>query len=104
MAAASSAAPPLPHPPAGCWSELLPVLASILLGVPTPLSPFLFIYISCVTDVCGGVALVYEGPEGAAMQARSTMEGWKETATVRSPPCSWCRAGHATTARHASST
>ena len=48
---------------AGCWSELLPVLATFFLGMPQPLSSFLMIIISCVTDVAAGVALTNELPE-----------------------------------------
>lgn len=56
---------------AGCWCELIPVLANFIFGVPTPLSAFLMIYISCVTDVCAGIALIYESPEGAIMQGKT---------------------------------
>ena len=42
---------------AGCWSELIPVLATFFLGMPQPLSSFLMIIISTVTDVYAGVAL-----------------------------------------------
>lgn len=52
---------------AGCWSELLPVLATFFVGMPTPLSSFLMIIISCMTDVYGGVALMWESPESALM-------------------------------------
>jgi len=52
---------------AGCWVELLPVLATFFLGMPQPLSAFLMIVISCITDVAAGVALTFEAPEGSAM-------------------------------------
>lgn len=52
---------------AGCWSELLPVLATFFFGVPQPLSSFLMIIISCGTDVLGGIALTYEKPETLLM-------------------------------------
>lgn len=48
---------------AGCWSELIPVLATFFLGIPQPLCSFLMIIISCITDVAGGVALTNEIPE-----------------------------------------
>ena len=53
---------------AGCWSELLPVLATFFLGLPQPLSSFLMIIISCMTDVAAGVALTNELPEKATMK------------------------------------
>ena len=52
---------------AGSWSELMPVLATFFLGMPQPLSSFLMIVISCMTDVCGGVALTSEPPEREIM-------------------------------------
>jgi sodium/potassium-transporting ATPase subunit alpha len=48
---------------AGCWSELLPVLATFFLGMPQPLSSFLMIIVSTVTDVFAGVALTNEPSE-----------------------------------------
>ena len=52
---------------AGCWAELLPVLATFFLGMPQPLSSFLMIMISCFSDVFVGVALMNEPPEDAIM-------------------------------------
>ena len=52
---------------AGCWSELIPVLATFFLGMPQPLSSFLMIIISCITDVAAGVALTNEIPEKTIM-------------------------------------
>jgi magnesium-transporting ATPase (P-type) len=52
---------------AGCWSELLPVLATFFLGMPQPLSSFLMIIVSCVTDVFAGVALTNEPSESDIM-------------------------------------
>jgi len=52
---------------AGCWSELIPVLATFFFGMPQPLSSFLMIIISCGTDVLGGIALTYEKPETLLM-------------------------------------
>jgi len=53
---------------AGCWAELLPVLATFFLGMPQPLSSFLMIMISCLSDVYAGVALMNEPAEGAIMK------------------------------------
>jgi len=53
---------------AGCWSELWPVLANVFIGVPLPLSTFLMIVISCLTDVGAGIALIYTAPEGNLMR------------------------------------
>ena len=52
---------------AGCWVELLPVVATFFLGLPQPLSSFLMIVISCITDVFAGVALTLEEGEDGAM-------------------------------------
>lgn len=48
---------------AGSWAELLPVLATFFLGMPQPLSSFLMIVISAITDVFAGLALINEPPE-----------------------------------------
>ena len=52
---------------AGGWAELLPVLATFFLGIPQPLSAFLMIIISCLTDVFAGVALTRERSEISLM-------------------------------------
>ena len=52
---------------AGCYSELLPVLATFFFGMPQPLSSFLMIIISCVTDAAAGIALMHETAEQALM-------------------------------------
>jgi sodium/potassium-transporting ATPase subunit alpha len=49
--------------PAGSWSELLPILANVLLGIPLPLSSFLMIYICVITDIVPSVSLIFETPE-----------------------------------------
>lgn len=54
----------------GCWAELIPVLANFFVGMPQPLSAFLMIYISCLTDVCAAIALIAEAPEGAIMRGK----------------------------------
>jgi len=53
---------------AGCWAEVLPVLATFFLGMPQPLSSFLMIIICCFTDVYAGVALTNEPAEDEIMQ------------------------------------
>ncbi len=52
---------------AGCWSEAIPVFATFFFGMPQPLSTFLMIIISCVTDVFAGIALSQELPESDIM-------------------------------------
>uniref|UniRef100_A0A915IPA8 Cation-transporting P-type ATPase C-terminal domain-containing protein n=1 Tax=Romanomermis culicivorax TaxID=13658 RepID=A0A915IPA8_ROMCU len=49
--------------PAGSFSEILPVLACVFLGLPQPLSAFLMIVICIGTDVCGSLGLVHEEAE-----------------------------------------
>jgi len=53
---------------AGCWGEVLPVLATFFLGMPQPLSSFLMIIISCVSDVFAGIALTRDAPEAGIMR------------------------------------
>jgi sodium/potassium-transporting ATPase subunit alpha len=54
--------------PAGSWSEMLPVIANVFLGVPLPLSPFLMIVICILTDLGPSLALVNEKPEDQISQ------------------------------------
>ncbi|KAK9767443.1 hypothetical protein K7432_002751 [Basidiobolus ranarum] len=49
--------------PAGSWSELIPILVNVLLGVPLPLSAFLMIYICVLTDMLPSIAIMFETPE-----------------------------------------
>lgn len=49
--------------PAGTFSEILPVLAFVFLGMPQPLSTFLMIVICVGTDMCGSLGLVNEHAE-----------------------------------------
>lgn len=49
--------------PAGCFSELFPVLFNILLGLPQVLSSFMMIIICCLTDCAGAITMAYEAPE-----------------------------------------
>jgi len=54
--------------PAGSFSEMLPVMFNVFLGIPLALSSFLMIVICTMTDVGPALALVYEEPESALMQ------------------------------------
>ncbi|KAK2784755.1 hypothetical protein FQN52_008840 [Onygenales sp. PD_12] len=49
--------------PAGSFSELWPVMANVILGVPQVLSSFLMIIICLFTDAAGAITLAYEQPE-----------------------------------------
>ncbi|KAK9716972.1 hypothetical protein K7432_006518 [Basidiobolus ranarum] len=49
--------------PAGSWSELIPILVNVLLGVPLPLSAFLMIFICVLTDMLPSIAIMFETPE-----------------------------------------
>merc|ERR1719456_1073236 len=55
--------------PAGSWSEMVPVMANVFLGIPLSLDSFLMIVICCCTDVFPSLAMVYEKPESSLMQA-----------------------------------
>lgn len=54
---------------AGSWAEVLPVFATFFIGMPQPLSAFMMIIICAFTDVCGGVALMYEAPPESIMSS-----------------------------------
>jgi sodium/potassium-transporting ATPase subunit alpha len=56
--------------PAGSFSEMLPVIANVFLGIPLPLSSFLMIVICMCTDMFGSLALIYEEPEADIMDQR----------------------------------
>ncbi|BFZ56820.1 hypothetical protein PYCC9005_003868 [Savitreella phatthalungensis] len=49
--------------PAGTFSELWPVLAAVILGIPQILSSFLMIVICCLTDAANSMTLALEKPE-----------------------------------------
>jgi len=55
--------------PAGSWSEMLPVMTNVFLGMPLALSSFLMIVICCCTDVGPSLAMVYEKPESSIMRS-----------------------------------
>lgn len=54
--------------PAGSFSEMLPVMTCVFMGMPLALSSFLMIVICCLTDVGPSLAMVYEKPEAVLMQ------------------------------------
>jgi sodium/potassium-transporting ATPase subunit alpha len=54
--------------PAGSWSELLPILVNVFLGIPLPLSAFLMIYICVITDILPSLSLMYEKAESNLMK------------------------------------
>ena len=53
--------------PAGSWSEMLPVIAAVFLGMPQPLSSFQMIIICMLTDLFPSLAMVYESAEADTM-------------------------------------
>ena len=53
--------------PAGSFSELMPVLLNVLLGLPQILSNIQMILICAVTDVFPAIALCFEKPESGVM-------------------------------------
>lgn len=56
--------------PAGSFSEILPVLANVFLGLPLPLSSFLMIYICVGTDIFPSLSMVYEQDEEQLMERK----------------------------------
>lgn len=56
--------------PAGSFSELIPILINVLLGLPQALSNIHMILICCVTDVFGAVSLCFEKPEFGLLKRR----------------------------------
>jgi len=69
--------------PAGSFSEMLPVMTNVFLGMPLALSSFLMIVICCFTDVGPSLALVYEKSESRLMEmkprrlGRDRLVDWK---------------------------
>jgi sodium/potassium-transporting ATPase subunit alpha len=53
--------------PCGSFSEILPVLASVFLGMPMPLSTFLMIVICVGSDMIGSLGMVHELAESDIM-------------------------------------
>ncbi|KAG6894749.1 hypothetical protein C0992_004879 [Termitomyces sp. T32_za158] len=49
--------------PAGNWSIIWPMVINAFFGVPLPLSPFLMMVISCVTDLLPCISLIMEKEE-----------------------------------------
>jgi sodium/potassium-transporting ATPase subunit alpha len=56
--------------PAGCFSEILPVLAYIFIGLPLPLTTLQMIAIFLGTDIIGSMGMVYECQESDLMKRR----------------------------------
>jgi sodium/potassium-transporting ATPase subunit alpha len=56
--------------PAGTFSELWPVLTSIIFGLPQVLSSFLMIIICCMTDAAASMTLAFEKPEADLLTRR----------------------------------
>ena len=56
--------------PAGCFSEILPVLSNVFLGLPMPLSTLAMLVICLITDILGSVGMVYEYPESDIMKRK----------------------------------
>lgn len=56
--------------PAGSFSEILPVLANVILGLPLPLSAFQMIIICVGSDLLGSLGLVSEDPEAGLMKRK----------------------------------
>lgn len=56
--------------PAGTFSELWPVLTSIVFGMPQSLSSFLMIIICCLTDAVNSMTLAFEKPEADLLSRR----------------------------------
>ncbi|KAJ2467304.1 hypothetical protein GGI02_004079 [Coemansia sp. RSA 2322] len=53
--------------PAGSFSEIVPMLLNMALGVPLPLSVIFMIIICMLTDVWASISLMYESPESDIM-------------------------------------
>ncbi|KAJ2638411.1 hypothetical protein GGF44_002801, partial [Coemansia sp. RSA 1694] len=53
--------------PAGSFSEFVPMLLNMSLGVPLPLSVIFMIIICMLTDVWASISLMYESPESDIM-------------------------------------
>jgi len=49
--------------PAGSFSEVLPVILNVFIGIPLGLAPIPMLIICCITDVIASMALVLEEPE-----------------------------------------
>lgn len=50
------------------WSQVLVILVSILVGMPTPLEPLQILFINLITDGMPAIALSIEGPESDVMR------------------------------------
>jgi sodium/potassium-transporting ATPase subunit alpha len=55
---------------AGCWGELLPVLATFFLGMPTPLNSLMMVIVSATNDSFAGMALITEPAQKSLMNEK----------------------------------
>eukprot|EP01038_Epipyxis_sp_PR26KG_P007517 gene7517-10240_t len=55
---------------AGCFGQLIPVLATFFLGMPTPLNSLMMVLVSATNDMFAGVALMVEPALKAIMQMK----------------------------------
>jgi sodium/potassium-transporting ATPase subunit alpha len=55
---------------AGCWGELLPVLATFFLGMPTPLNSLMMVIVSCTNDSFAGMSLITEPAQRSLMSEK----------------------------------
>jgi sodium/potassium-transporting ATPase subunit alpha len=55
---------------AGCFGELIPVLATFFLGMPTPLNSLMMVMVCITNDTYAGIALMMEGPQTSVMSER----------------------------------
>lgn len=56
--------------PVGCFSEILPVLSNVFLGLPTPFSTLAMLVICLMTDILGSVGMVHEYLESDIMKSK----------------------------------
>lgn len=56
--------------PAGCFAEILPVLAYVFFGLPLPLTTLQMVIICLGTDAIGSIGIIYEYPESDLMKRK----------------------------------
>jgi P-type Ca2+ transporter type 2C len=52
------------------WTQVLVILVSIIIGIPTPLEPLQILFINLITDGMPAIALSIEAPESDVMRER----------------------------------
>ena len=50
------------------WTQVLVILTSVLIGIPTPLEPLQILFVNLITDGMPAIALSIESPEGDVMK------------------------------------